>query len=216
MTWFSFSCFTACNRSTSRTFYVPIFLSLHNSFRLPFLPVCLAMPVTPQGLSLRPPYSTSHTPLSWQRHFYRSFFLTLSFGFLSVVVSHILAMRILQTPDLQTAPSTSGQLSTTAYCLFGRFSADFNVLCQLRILHSFASNVVLGERFWALLLHSTLQNISQRKLCFLRYFYLLTGHKPHLQFICSNVSLHSHRRSAGLSGLLFLPPIPGKHFPHRY
>ena len=37
--------------------------------------------------------------------------------------------------------------------LFGRFSADFNVLCQRRILHSFASNVVLGERFRALSHH---------------------------------------------------------------
>ena len=44
--------------------------------------------------------------------------------------------------------------------LFGRFSADFNVLCQRRILHSFASNVVLGERFRALSHHSTLRNIS--------------------------------------------------------
>ena len=42
--------------------------------------------------------------------------------------------------------------------LFGRFSADFNVLCQRRILHSFASNVVSGERFRALPHHSTLQN----------------------------------------------------------
>lgn len=43
-TWLSLSCFTACNRSTFRTFYVPIFLSVHNSFRLPFLPVRLMMP----------------------------------------------------------------------------------------------------------------------------------------------------------------------------
>ena len=41
-----------------------------------------------------------------------------------------------------------------------RTSRDFDVLCQRRLLHSFASNVVSGERFRALPHHSTLQNIS--------------------------------------------------------
>lgn len=94
-TRFSPSCFIACNRSTSGTFYVPIFLSVHDSFRLPFWPVRLTMPVTSQGLSVRPIYSTSRTPLSRQRHFYRFFFETISFGLLSVAVNHILAMRAL-------------------------------------------------------------------------------------------------------------------------
>ena len=40
--WFSFSCFTACNRSTSGTFYVPIFLSVHSSFSATLLASVLA------------------------------------------------------------------------------------------------------------------------------------------------------------------------------
>ena len=41
-TWFSFSCFTACNRSTSGTFYVPIFQSVHSSFSAALLASVLA------------------------------------------------------------------------------------------------------------------------------------------------------------------------------
>lgn len=41
-TWFSFPCFTACNRSTSGTFYVPIFLSVHSSFSATLLASVLA------------------------------------------------------------------------------------------------------------------------------------------------------------------------------
>lgn len=46
-----FSCFIVCNHSTSRTFYVPIFLSVHDALRLSFRPVCLVAPVTLQGIS---------------------------------------------------------------------------------------------------------------------------------------------------------------------
>ena len=55
--------------------------------------------------------------------------------------------------------------------LFGRFSADFNVLCQRRILHSFASNVVSGERFRALPHHSTYRITSSQT-----GYYLINQH----------------------------------------
>ena len=54
--------------------------------------------------------------------------------------------------------------------LFGRFSADFNVLCQRRILHSFASNVVSGERFRALPHHSTSWIVSSPNIWNFRSF----------------------------------------------
>ena len=68
--------------------------------------------------------------------------------------------------------------------LFGRFSADFNVLCQHRILHSFASNVVSGERF----------RISVRENSVFPATFTSLQAFAHIKFICSNVSLHNHRR----------------------
>ncbi|TCS78871.1 hypothetical protein EDD59_11084 [Muricomes intestini] len=157
---FPFSCFITCNRSTSETFYVPIFLSLHSSFSATLFASVLADACnTARSFIATALLNLTHTTFV-ATAFLPLFLLDI---FIRVFVSgsqphschenFIDPRPIDRTIHLWTAFHNS-------ISLFGRFSADFNVLCQLRILHSLASNVVLGERFQALPLHSTLQNIS--------------------------------------------------------
>lgn len=82
--------------------------------------------------------------------------------------------------------------------LFGRFSADFNVLCQRRILHSFASNVVSGERFRAYPIIPLFRISVRENSVFPATFTSLQAF-AHIKFICSNVSLHDRRTPSALT-----------------
>jgi hypothetical protein len=143
---FNASLCTPTPRSDLSTFRYS-YLCIH-AFRLSFKPVCLATPVTPQGISYRtillyPTYSAIAATAFLPPVLIDSYIRTFVSGYEphSYHRHFIDPRHICRTIHLWTA------FHSGIPTLFGRLSADFSVLCRVREVYPSPFNAVSGGAF---------------------------------------------------------------------